>query len=123
MRTHHGDGDGGDDGGSEAIDVEDVGGVTVVRPHGEMDIVRAAAFHEALLSALRREVHPHEVCVDLRYLAFSDSSGLNALLTARATANETGQRLYLAGPNPQFIRLLEITGAIDLFTIEPAPPS
>lgn len=121
MQTHHRDGD--DDGGSEAIDVEDVGGVTLVRPHGEMDIVRAAAFRQALLTALQSEVRPHEVCVDLRYLAFSDSSGLNALLTARTMAIESGQRLYLTGPKDQFVRLLEITGAIDLFAIEPLPPS
>ncbi|MFF3619280.1 STAS domain-containing protein [Streptomyces sp. NPDC002467] len=111
------------DGGSETIEVEDIGGVTVVRPHGEMDIVRAADFRQALLTALQSEARPHEVCVDLQYLTFSDSSGLNALLTARTIAEDTGRRLYLAAPNPQFTRLLQIAGTDDLFTIEPAPPS
>ncbi|MFE2327147.1 STAS domain-containing protein [Streptomyces sp. NPDC059385] len=118
MQPHEGDG-----GGSEAIDVEDVGDVTVVRPHGEMDIARATAFRQVLLTALQTEVRPHEVCVDLQHLFFCDSSGLNALLNARAVADQTGQRLSLAAPTSQFMRLLEITGTDDLFPIEPAPPS
>ncbi|MFI6149714.1 STAS domain-containing protein [Streptomyces sp. NPDC051109] len=113
-------GEGGD--GSEDIDVEVHGGATVVRPHGEMDIGRAEEFRRVLLTALSGEGTPHDVVVDLQHLSFCDSSGLNALLVARAVAAESRQNLYLAAPREQFMRLLEITGAGDLFTIEPVPP-
>ncbi|MFK0047662.1 STAS domain-containing protein [Streptomyces sp. NPDC090741] len=75
-----------------------------------------------LLAALSGEQLPHDLVVDLQYLSFCDSSGLNALLAARAVAAESGQIFYLAAPREQFMRLLEITGAVDLFAIEPAPP-
>lgn len=108
--------------GSEPIEVEARGGITVVRPYGEMDIVRAAAFHRALHDALTAVPRPARVMVDLQHLAFCDSSGLNALLTARNLAAAAGQELRLAGPRRQFLRLLEMTGAVDLFQVDPAPP-
>ncbi|MEV6734207.1 MULTISPECIES: STAS domain-containing protein [unclassified Streptomyces] len=108
--------------GSEDIDVEVHGSATVVRPHGEMDISRAEHFRQVLFAALSGERFPHDVVVDLQHLSFCDSSGLNALLAARTVAAESGQNLYLAAPREQFTRLLKITGAEDLFTIEPVPP-
>ncbi|MEU8437200.1 STAS domain-containing protein [Streptomyces sp. NPDC029216] len=60
--------------------------------------------------------------VDLQHLSFCDSSGLNALLAARTAATESSQNLYLAAPREQFTRLLKITGAGELFTIETVPP-
>lgn len=108
--------------GSGDIDVEVHGSATVVRPHGEMDISRAEHFRQVLFVALSGEGLPHDVVVDLQYLSFCDSSGLNALLAARTVATESGQNLYLAAPREQFTRLLKITGVADLFTIEPAPP-
>ncbi|MFJ3908155.1 STAS domain-containing protein [Streptomyces vinaceus] len=108
--------------GSGDIDVEVHGSATVVRPHGEMDISRADHFRQVLLAALSGARRPHDVVVDLQHLSFCDSSGLNALLAARTAAIESSQNLYLAAPREQFTRLLKITGAGDLFTIEPVPP-
>ncbi|RSS44820.1 anti-sigma factor antagonist [Streptomyces sp. WAC07061] len=111
-----------DEDGSERIEVDARGSVTVVRPYGEMDLVRATAFHQALHDALTAEPRPARVVADLRHLAFCDSSGLNALLNARTLAVRAGQDLRLAGPRRQFLRLLEMTNASALFTIDPAPP-
>ncbi|MEU4955486.1 STAS domain-containing protein [Streptomyces lavendulae] len=108
--------------GSMDIDVEVHGSATVVRPHGEMDISRADHFRHVLLDALSGERLHHDVVVDLQHLSFCDSSGLKALLAARIVAAESSHNLYLAAPREQFTRLLEITGAGDLFTIEPVPP-
>ncbi|MFK0046050.1 hypothetical protein ACIQU4_18430 [Streptomyces sp. NPDC090741] len=49
--------------------------------------------------------------------------GVDAELPARAVAAESRQNLYLAAPREQFLRLLELTGTGDLFTIEPAGPA
>ncbi|MGW4690713.1 STAS domain-containing protein [Streptomyces sp. NPDC004244] len=108
--------------GSPDIEVDARSGTAVVRPHGEMDISRAQAFRQALFEALAGEPRLSDVVVDLQYLSFCDSSGLNVLLDARTAVAATGQRLFLAAPREQFLRLLEHTGTQDLFTIEPAPP-
>ncbi|MEU2390309.1 STAS domain-containing protein [Streptomyces sp. NPDC007369] len=104
------------------IEVDTRGGTVVVRPYGEMDIARAQTFRQALFEALTGEPRLSDVVVDLQHLAFCDSSGLNALLDARTAVAATGQHLYLAAPRAQFLRLLEVTGTKELFTIEPAPP-
>ncbi|MFJ3202905.1 STAS domain-containing protein [Streptomyces sp. NPDC086989] len=108
--------------GSEGIAVEVHGTTTVVRPHGEMDLARADDLRKVLLAALSGDQRPHDLVVDLQHLSFCDSSGLNVFLHARAVAGNSGQHLYLAAPREQFTRLLKITGAADLFEVEPVPP-
>ncbi|MFB6808283.1 STAS domain-containing protein [Streptomyces sp. NPDC056387] len=108
--------------GGNGIEVEARGPTAVVRVSGEMDIDRAEDLRQALYAVLSDAQRPHTVVVDLQGLSFCDSSGLNALLNARAAAAESGQTLYLAAPREQFVRVLEITGALELFTIEGAPP-
>ncbi|NXY94727.1 STAS domain-containing protein [Streptomyces sp. BR123] len=107
---------------SPGIEVDTRGDRAVVRPYGEMDVARAEAFRQAVFEALAGEPRVTDVVVDLQHLAFCDSSGLNVLLNARTAVAATGQNLYLAAPREQFLRLLELTGSQDLFTIEPAPP-
>ncbi|WP_420706941.1 STAS domain-containing protein [Streptomyces sp. NRRL S-237] len=50
-------------------------------------------------------------------LTFFDSSGLNALLQARLTTHEHGRQIRLHVPSPQVTRLLELSGAEQLFPI------
>ncbi|MFB6809636.1 STAS domain-containing protein [Streptomyces sp. NPDC056387] len=87
-----------------------------------MDIDRAKDFREVLLAVLSDVQRPHTVVTDLDRLPFCDSSGLNVLLNAWTVAAESGQNLSLAAAGEQFVRLLEITGAGELFTIDVAPP-
>ncbi|ARE79505.1 hypothetical protein B6R96_36455 (plasmid) [Streptomyces sp. Sge12] len=84
---------------------------------GEMDIDRAPMLHAALHAAITQPGGPAEIVVDLSDLSFCDSSGLNALIQARQTAAEHGRRIILRDPQPQFRRLLELTGAEALFPI------
>ncbi|MEV7729615.1 STAS domain-containing protein [Streptomyces sp. NPDC087917] len=103
----------------DRIDVETGERINVVRPYGEMDMSRAPELHRVLVKALARGV---DVVVDLQHLTFCDSSGLNALLTARSAAAADGRTLYLAAPTVQVARLLEMTGSDAIFSIDPAPP-
>ncbi|WP_063754903.1 STAS domain-containing protein [Streptomyces sp. NRRL F-2580] len=89
----------------------------VVHVGGEMDIDRAAMLRDALHAAITQPGGPDEIVVDLSGLSFCDSSGLNALIQARQTAAEHGRRITLGNPQPQFRRLLEMTGADALFPI------
>ncbi|MFE1413434.1 STAS domain-containing protein [Streptomyces sp. NPDC058746] len=100
--------------------MSDDGERLVVHVGGEMDVDRAPMLRNALSAAITRPGGPGEIVVDLAYLSFCDSSGLNALIEALHTAQEHGKQLSLRAPQPQFLRLLDLTGADTLFTITDA---
>ncbi|MEU9253763.1 STAS domain-containing protein [Streptomyces sp. NPDC048270] len=89
----------------------------VVHVGGEMDIDRVSMLHDALHAAITQPGGPEEIVVDLSELLFCDSSGLSGLVQARHTAAEHGRHISLRAPRPQFLRLLEMTGADALFTV------
>ncbi|MFE4257278.1 STAS domain-containing protein [Streptomyces sp. NPDC056883] len=57
--------------------------------------------------------------LDLSAVTFMDSSGLNTLLTLRNRIEAEQGTLRLQGAPEQVLRLLDITGARDLFTLTP----
>ncbi|KOU30751.1 hypothetical protein ADK53_27905 [Streptomyces sp. WM6373] len=89
----------------------------VVHVGGEMDVDRAPMLRHALHTAITEPGGPAEIVVDLSDLSFCDSSGLSVLVNARPTAAEHGRRISLRNPQPQFRRLLEMSGADALFPI------
>ncbi|MEF2529352.1 MULTISPECIES: STAS domain-containing protein [Streptomyces] len=93
------------------------GGRCVVRVSGEMDIDHAAALRTALDAAISRAPDRVDVVVDLRNSSFCDSSGLTVLLAAREKARADGHALRLAAPSHQLLRLLELTGSVELFSL------
>lgn len=82
-----------------------------------MDIDRAPMLIDALHAAITQPGSPEEIIVDLAELSFCDSSGLNAFLEARHTAEQHGRRIVLRAPRPQFRSLLALTGAEAFFPI------
>ncbi|MEO5724037.1 MAG: STAS domain-containing protein [Ilumatobacteraceae bacterium] len=73
-------------------------------------------------SILEAAVAEHEserpVVLDLEAVAFVDSSGLRSLLGMRRRASERGTLVVLRNPSAEVLRLLEITGTGDQFSIE-----
>lgn len=59
------------------------------------------------------------VCVDMRDVQFCGSSGLNMLLTVRFRAQEAHVPFVLVAPSARVMRVLEVTGAADLFLVYP----
>ncbi|MGW6688579.1 STAS domain-containing protein [Streptomyces sp. NPDC054961] len=100
------------------IIVEVLDRTVAVRPIGELDIETAPVLQRALTEALAHASPAKAVVIDCSRLTFCDSSALNALLTARRTAQESGTVIRLAALNPQLHRLLEITGALPLFPLD-----
>ncbi|MFF4364801.1 STAS domain-containing protein [Streptomyces sp. NPDC001594] len=98
-------------------------GPHVVRISGEMDYDHAEQLDTVLRAAVVEAADGSDILIDLRDSSFCDSVGLNALLTARRQARAQGHLLVLAAPSHQMIRLLEQTGATDLFGLSPAPPN
>ncbi|WP_406513984.1 STAS domain-containing protein [Streptomyces sp. NBC_00161] len=99
------------------MQVESAPRSVVVRVGGEMDIDWAPLLYEALESVITRPDCPGEIVVDLAELTFCDSSGLDALLQARLTAEGHGRTIRLHAPSPQVTRLLEVTGTDQLFPV------
>lgn len=95
----------------------DVDGVRRLRLRGEIDLGTARLIDQALAEVLAAE--PDRVVVDLAEVTFIDSSGLNALVRARNLVGEQRGTLVLAQVPPELRRLLEISGLLDGFTVEP----
>ena len=89
------------------------GQVAVVTLEGDLDVDRrertGAVFAKALAAS------PVLVVADVSGVHFCDSGGLNLLLITRQDCEASGCRLVLAGVGPQLGRLLEVTGASEVF--------
>ena len=100
-----------EDNNSLSVD-RDSGGVIVV--HGDIDVAGGPILEAALLKA--DDASP--VIIDLADVFFIDSSGLRCLLGAGRRARDRGTTVVLRGVGPEVLRLLEITGTTDQFSIE-----
>jgi anti-sigma B factor antagonist len=95
------------------------GGTTVVAVGGELDIASAPMLKDAIDRA--RQDDADDLVVDLRDLEFMDVSGLRVLMRAQQRADETGGRLRLANVRDSVRRLLALTGASEILSIEDLP--
>ncbi len=97
------------------VDVDHVDGHAVLKLHGDLDIGGT----ELLANAVRevRAKGIPTVILDLSTLAFVDSSGLREFLLALRAQREIGGDVVLSGPTRSTLRLLEIVGMTQIFTI------
>ncbi|MFD5461883.1 STAS domain-containing protein [Kitasatospora sp. NPDC127059] len=95
-------------------------GGTVIALYGELDLDSVAELNAVLEPALAEPATV--VVIDCAGLEFCDSTGLNALLHARARAAADGSRIELARPRPLVLRMLELTGATDAFRVRDTVP-
>jgi anti-sigma B factor antagonist len=88
---------------------------------GSLDIATSPSLRAALLSAAEGE--KHEIIVDLTGLEFLDSTGLGALIGAHKRASEHHGSVRLVAQEGQILRLLRITGLLDVFAVYPSVDS
>ena len=81
---------------------------TVVRIDGELDLSGTGWFGACIGTVL--EKHPGTMTIDAHGLTFMDSSGLRALLCARAAAAEAGVAFRIREPSAVLRHLAERTG-------------
>jgi len=86
-----------------------------VRARGEIDMASAPGLREALVAAIKER--PHTVVVDLTEVTFMDSSGLDALIAAKRTAEKVDVAFELSSPSAHCRTVLEITGLDTVFMI------
>jgi anti-sigma B factor antagonist len=88
------------------------GGVIVV--HGDIDV----AGGPILEAAIREREIDGPVVIDLGDVYFIDSSGLRSLLGASRRARDLGTTVTLRRVGSEVLRLLQITGTTEHFSIE-----
>ncbi len=90
------------------ISTRTVDGMTIAELAGELDIARAPALREQLLSMLR--LGSNRLVIDLSKVSFCDTSGLAVLVGIGRRARQQGGFLRLAAVSPQADQVLQITG-------------
>jgi anti-sigma B factor antagonist len=86
----------------------------VVAVSGDVDVYSAPDL-KANLSSLQSGTTP--VVVDLSNVAFLDSTGLGALVEARAASSEAGGSLSIVCNHERILKLFTITGLDGVFSI------
>ncbi len=103
----------GAEGGGGAEGDERVAVVTT----SEVDHATCPAFEAEILPFL--DPPPPRLVLDLGAVAFLDSSGLGVLLNARRAVDEAQGDLVLRNVQPPVRLLLEASGTLDLFRLDP----
>jgi anti-sigma B factor antagonist len=92
----------------------------VVSLRGELDLASAPLLAREL-ETVQSVDGPPLVLLDVRSLAFIDSTGLRVILAANTHAQESGRQLALINVQPQLQRLLSITRVGDHLRIVDSP--
>ena len=91
--------------GSFAFDLRP-DGTAVVRAFGELDVLTAPAFLEALQSAV--DSARATVVIDLTDVSFADLTGLLPLLDTESQLRAEGRRVVRRGAQPSVARIIDL---------------
>jgi anti-sigma B factor antagonist len=94
-----------------------------VRAVGALDVATTPQLERTLLGSAR---DAELVVLDLRELAFMDSSGVHAIVNASVRAREVASRLVVLRANPDVDRLFTLTGTsgdVEIADIDPLEPA
>jgi anti-anti-sigma factor len=103
----------GNGGPAFSVSREEHDGEIVLALTGDFDIAAVAPFADATSEIPAGS----RVLLDLREVAFMDSSGVRALMNLDVRARAGGFHLALAGPRPRVRRVLELCGFEDRIPI------
>ena len=83
--------------------------------HGSLDLATSPSLRAALLDATERD--GAQIVVDVTQLEFLDSTGLGALIGANKRALENDGSLRIVVKEGQILRLLRITGLLEVLAV------
>ena len=98
------------------------GATVVIALEGELDLASVGEL-DTEIARLAADDAAGEVVVDLRELAFMDSSGLRSIILAESRVTEAGKRFALIQGNESVHRVFEITRMTDRFTFVAPDPA
>jgi len=100
------------------LDVELIEGVVVLRARGEIDVLTAQSFEDALDDAVSR-LDRSVLIADLSGVTFLASAGL-AVLVRCSDDTPDGSRFIVVAHGPTTVRPLELTGLTDVLEVHPS---
>jgi anti-sigma B factor antagonist len=95
----------------------DEGGLLRIAVSGEVDVATAPTLRERLYDAVDRS--SEVVIVDLLAVTFIDSTGLGVLIGTQERGNGQGTQVRIVVREPRIVKIFEITGLTELFTMYP----
>ena len=95
-------------------DLEDA--MAIVTASGEIDLSNAPALQSHLSDAIG---HRSKVVVDLSAVTFIDSTGLGVLIGALSRSDDAGGTLRIVVDDARVLKVFEITGLTETFSIHP----
>jgi anti-sigma B factor antagonist len=93
------------------------GGTPVLEVRGELDVSTAPELRDRLVDLCERGCTL--VIVDLTDVSFLDSTALGVLVSALKRLQDAGGDLQLVIAHPHVLKVFEITGLLDVFTVHP----
>lgn len=87
---------------------------------GEIDMATAEQVTNAVRDAITAGAH--DLRLDLAEVTFCDSSGIRALLFAQRDAAAQGVIVRVDAVHQRVVRVLELTGVVELLRDGPTPP-
>jgi anti-sigma B factor antagonist len=91
------------------VRVHNEDGQLVFHPVGELDAASSWVLRAALQELADEVTENASVVIDLSDVAFVDSAGLGAVISAIRTIRDRGGSVVLAGPRPSVANLLRTT--------------
>jgi anti-anti-sigma factor len=99
--------------------------VTIVHPHGELDLATVDTLRTTLDTAIAETLHAAlngtetgaHLVLDLRGLSFIDSSGLHLLVALDERAHHDGFQLSLLAPAAPIDRAIQVCGLDDVLPL------
>ena len=102
------------------VSIVHVDGQSDVRVTGEIDLATATELRHRLESVIAAGTG--DVDLDLSDVTFLDSSGLVVLLAAHQGLHDKQHRLMVRNPSKPVLRILELSGVLDVMMDERQPP-
>jgi anti-sigma B factor antagonist len=98
------------------IEMRKDGAVPVVAVRGEIDVATAPQLRECLHRVIAQG--DSTLALDLLSVTFLDSTALGVLVGALKRCRELGGDLQLVIADPRIVKIFEITGLTNVFTID-----
>jgi anti-sigma B factor antagonist len=97
------------------VTLENVGGLSLVRLAGEVDVYSAPKLREAIKSLV--DEGKYNIVVDLERVAFLDSTGLGVLVGGLKRVKHHDGELGIVCNQEKILRIFRITGLTKVFPI------
>ena len=89
-----------------------------VEVSARLSVLEALNFKQTCEELINANPIPKKIIIDFGQTTFMDSSGLGALISNFKNSQEKGIELVLQHVTPQVMAVLNLTGLVDVFTIE-----